>query len=59
MITGSPDPTLTAFPSLLRRDVWDCRGGGGRLDASGKAGDTLMIYLSDHGAQFSRGKTTA
>ena len=31
----------------------------GRLDESGKADDTLVIYLSDHGAQFSRGKTTA
>ena len=31
----------------------------GQLDESGKADDTLVIYLSDHGAQFSRGKTTA
>jgi len=30
-----------------------------QLDESGKAGDTLVIYLSDHGAQFSRGKTTS
>lgn len=28
------------------------------LDASGKADDTLIIYLGDHGAQFSRGKTS-
>ena len=28
------------------------------LKASGKAENTLIIYLSDHGAQFSRGKTT-
>ncbi len=26
------------------------------LDASGKADDTLVIYVSDHGPQFSRGK---
>lgn len=30
-----------------------------RLDQAGKANNTLVIYLSDHGAQFSRGKTTA
>jgi N-sulfoglucosamine sulfohydrolase len=30
-----------------------------QLDESGKASDTLVIYLSDHGAQFSRGKTTS
>ena len=29
-----------------------------QLDESGKASNTLVIYLSDHGAQFSRGKTT-
>lgn len=28
------------------------------LEASGKADNTLIIYLGDHGAQFSRGKTT-
>ena len=28
------------------------------LEASGKADDTLIIYLGDHGAQFSRGKTS-
>lgn len=28
------------------------------LRATGKADNTLIIYLSDHGAQFSRGKTT-
>ena len=28
------------------------------LERSGKAGDTLVIYLGDHGAQFSRGKAT-
>ncbi|WP_339903983.1 sulfatase [uncultured Cyclobacterium sp.] len=28
------------------------------LKATGKAKNTLIIYLSDHGAQFSRGKTT-
>ena len=30
-----------------------------RLAESGAAENTLVIYLSDHGAQFSRGKTTA
>ena len=29
-----------------------------RLEDAGKADNTLVIYLSDHGAQFSRGKTT-
>ena len=29
-----------------------------QLDKAGKADTTLVIYLSDHGAQFSRGKTT-
>lgn len=28
------------------------------LDRSGKAEDTLVVYLSDHGSQFSRGKMT-
>ena len=28
------------------------------LEASGKADSTLIIYLGDHGAQFSRGKTS-
>ena len=28
------------------------------LERSGKADDTLVIYLGDHGAQFSRGKTS-
>lgn len=28
------------------------------LENSGKADDTLVIYLGDHGAQFSRGKTS-
>ncbi len=28
------------------------------INATGKAENTLIIYLSDHGAQFSRGKTT-
>lgn len=28
------------------------------VKATGKAENTLIIYLSDHGAQFSRGKTT-
>lgn len=28
------------------------------LEASGRADDTLVIYLGDHGAQFSRGKAT-
>jgi N-sulfoglucosamine sulfohydrolase len=28
------------------------------LKATGKADNTFIIYLSDHGAQFSRGKTT-
>jgi N-sulfoglucosamine sulfohydrolase len=27
-----------------------------KLEASGKADDTLIVYLGDHGAQFSRGK---
>jgi N-sulfoglucosamine sulfohydrolase len=30
-----------------------------RLERSDKAENTLVVYLSDHGAQFSRGKTTA
>lgn len=29
------------------------------LKSSGKAENTLVIFLSDHGAQFSRGKTTS
>jgi len=29
-----------------------------KLNASGKANNTLIIYLGDHGAQFSRGKTS-
>jgi N-sulfoglucosamine sulfohydrolase len=29
-----------------------------KLEGSGKANDTLVIYLGDHGAQFSRGKTS-
>lgn len=29
-----------------------------RLERSGKAENTLVIYLGDHGAQFSRGKAT-
>jgi N-sulfoglucosamine sulfohydrolase len=28
------------------------------LDESGKADETLVIYIGDHGAQFSRGKTS-
>jgi len=28
------------------------------LEASGKADNTLIIYIGDHGAQFSRGKTS-
>jgi len=30
-----------------------------RLDQSGKANNTLVIYLGDHGAQFSRGKCSS
>ena len=30
-----------------------------RLEESGRADNTLVVYLSDHGAQFSRGKTTS
>jgi len=29
-----------------------------RLEKSGKANNTLVIYIGDHGAQFSRGKAT-
>ena len=29
-----------------------------RLERSGKANNTLVIYIGDHGAQFSRGKAT-
>jgi len=31
----------------------------GELERSGRMRDTLMIWLSDHGAQFSRGKVTS
>jgi N-sulfoglucosamine sulfohydrolase len=29
-----------------------------QLEQAGKADDTLVIYIGDHGAQFSRGKAT-
>jgi len=29
-----------------------------KLEASGKADNTLILYIGDHGAQFSRGKTS-
>jgi N-sulfoglucosamine sulfohydrolase len=30
----------------------------GELERSGKASETMLIYIGDHGAQFSRGKTS-
>ncbi|MHC4995441.1 MAG: sulfatase-like hydrolase/transferase [Planctomycetota bacterium] len=59
---GADSPRLRQFTA----DYYNClerldTGVGALLDRlaeSGKADNTLVIYLGDHGAQFSRGKTS-
>jgi N-sulfoglucosamine sulfohydrolase len=57
---GCDSPRLRAFAADYYNCINRLDAGVGmvleKLEACGKAGETLVIYIADHGPQFSRGK---